>query len=56
MKQLDEDALVCDLAETYGIYDYKQLPLLKVAVFAYWISEYHSLLSPSSNGWAGLRR
>ncbi|WP_308655481.1 DUF5361 domain-containing protein [uncultured Anaerococcus sp.] len=25
--------MICDLAETYGIYDYKQLPLYKVAVF-----------------------
>lgn len=32
---LDEDALICDLAETYQIYDYKQLPLNQVAVFAY---------------------
>lgn len=32
---LDEDALICDLAETYQIYDYKQLPLTQVAVFAY---------------------
>lgn len=31
---LDEDALICDLAETYQIYDYKQLPLSKVAVFS----------------------
>ena len=30
----DEDALVCDLAETYQIYDYKQLPPTKVAVFS----------------------
>lgn len=30
----DENALICDLAETYHIYDYRQLPLLKVAVFA----------------------
>lgn len=30
----DENALMCDLAETYHIYDYRQLPLLKVAVFA----------------------
>ena len=30
----DEDALICDLAETYHIYDYKQLPPTKVAVFA----------------------
>ena len=35
MINLDEDALVCDMAETYQIYDYKQLPLNQVAVFAY---------------------
>ena len=35
MINLDEDALVCDLAETYQIYDYKQLSLNQVAVFAY---------------------
>nr|DAU60837.1 MAG TPA: protein of unknown function (DUF5361) [Caudoviricetes sp.] len=35
MIKLDEDALICDLAETYNIYDYKQLPLSKVAVFSY---------------------
>lgn len=35
MINLDEDALVCDLAETYQIYDYKQLPLNQVSVFAY---------------------
>ncbi|ORP02786.1 hypothetical protein B7693_04520 [Streptococcus mitis] len=35
MINLDEDALVCDLAETYQIYDYRQLPLNQVAVFAY---------------------
>ena len=34
MISLDEDALVCDLAETYQIYDYKQLPPTKVAVFS----------------------
>ncbi|MFC0360505.1 DUF5361 domain-containing protein [Enterococcus canintestini] len=34
MLRLDEDSLICDLAETYQIYDYRQLPLLKVAVFA----------------------
>jgi hypothetical protein len=34
MIKLDEDSLVCDLAETYQIYDYKQLPPLKVAVFS----------------------
>lgn len=35
MIALDEDALVCDLAETYHIHEYKQLPLNQVAVFAY---------------------
>jgi hypothetical protein len=35
MINIDEDALVCDLAETYQIYDYKQLSLNQVAVFAY---------------------
>jgi hypothetical protein len=31
---VDEDALICDLAETYQIYDYRQLPPTKVAVFS----------------------
>lgn len=35
MINLDEDALMCDLAETYQIYDYRQLPATRVAVFAY---------------------
>lgn len=34
MIKADEDALICDLAETYHIYDYRQLPVLKVAVFS----------------------
>lgn len=34
MIKLDEDALICDLAETYHIYDYRQLPATKVAVFS----------------------
>lgn len=34
MIKLDEEALICDLAETYQIYDYKQLPLSMVAVFS----------------------
>lgn len=31
MVETDEDALICDLAEIYGIYDYKSLPPLTVA-------------------------
>lgn len=34
MINVDEEALICDLAETYQIYDYKQLPLTTVAVFS----------------------
>lgn len=34
MIALDEDALVCDLAETYHIYDYRSLPCKKVAIFS----------------------
>lgn len=34
MVKTDEDALICDLAETYGIYDYKRLPLTMVAAFS----------------------
>lgn len=30
----DKNALMCDLAETYHIYDYKSLPLSRVAIFA----------------------
>jgi hypothetical protein len=34
MININEDALICDLAETYHIYDYKQLPATKAAVFS----------------------
>ena len=34
MINIDESSLICDLAETYKIYDYKQLPVSKVAVFS----------------------
>ena len=30
----DEDALICDLAETYGIYDIRSLPVVTVATFS----------------------
>ena len=35
----DEDALICDLAETYQIYNYRQLPLKMVAVFSSGLKE-----------------
>lgn len=34
MLNLDEDALICDLAETYSIYDYRSLPLSLVATLS----------------------
>ena len=34
MLAVGEDELVCDLAEAYSIYDYRQLPPSTVAVFA----------------------
>lgn len=34
MISLDEDALICDLAETYKIYDYRSLPVQLVATLA----------------------
>lgn len=34
MIAVDEDALRCDLAETYGIYDYESLPANLVAIFS----------------------
>lgn len=35
----DEDALICDLAETYHIYDYRRLPVQTVAVFSLGLRE-----------------
>lgn len=46
---LDEDALICDLAETYQIYDYKQLPLNEVAVFAYGLRDNSRIKQIMSN-------
>ena len=34
MMALDEDALICDLAESYHIYDYRSLPLKTVATLS----------------------
>lgn len=39
MIKTDEDALICDLAETYHIYDYRQLPPTNVAVFSCGLKE-----------------
>lgn len=33
MFAIDKEAVICDLAETYNIYNYKDMPPLKVAIF-----------------------
>jgi len=35
MIKIDEDALICDLAETYGILDYRSQPLKLIAILAF---------------------
>ena len=39
MIRLDEKALICDLAETYGIYTYKSLPARLAATFSVGLRE-----------------
>lgn len=39
MIKIDESALICDLAETYHIYNYRQLPADLVAVFSVGLHE-----------------
>ena len=39
MVALDEDALICDFAETYHIYDYRRLPVEYAATLAYGLRE-----------------
>ena len=39
MIALDEDAVICDLAETYGVFDLRALPLSTVATLAFGLRE-----------------
>lgn len=39
MIALDEDAVICDLAETYGVFDFRALPLSTVATLAFGLRE-----------------
>lgn len=39
MVMLDEDSLICDFAETYGIFDYRSLPALLAATLAVGLRE-----------------
>lgn len=45
----DEDALICDLAETYHIYDYRQLPPSRIAVFSCGLRENSRIKMKLSN-------
>lgn len=45
----DEDALICDLAETYGIFDYRALPLSLVATLSVGLRE-NSRIKMKLNG------
>ena len=49
MIKLDEEALNCDLAETYQIYDYRQLPPSRVAVFAFGLRDDSRIKMKASN-------
>lgn len=49
MIRFDEDALICDLAETYQIYDYRQLPLQMVAVFSFGLRDNSRIKKKLSN-------
>ena len=48
MIELDEDALICDLAETYQIYDYGSLPLKTVATLAAGLRENSRIMLKAS--------
>ena len=45
----DKDAVICDLAETYHIYNYKELPCSRVALFAVGLRENSRIKTKMSN-------
>lgn len=49
MVALDEDAFICDLAETYGVIDYRALPLQTAATLGIGLS-YNSRIKQKMNG------
>lgn len=46
---MDEDAVICDLAETYHIFDWKSLPLLTVATLVYGLGQNSRIKRKLSN-------
>lgn len=53
---LSEDDIICDLAETYHIYDYKQMPLYKVAIFVCGLKDDSRIMLKASNRTISLDR
>lgn len=49
MIRTDENALICDLAETYKIYDYRSLPATRIAAFAVGLRENSRIKLKMSN-------
>ena len=49
MVATDEDALICDFAETYGVFDYRSLPVQLAATFAVGLRE-NSRIKTKMNG------
>ena len=49
MIALDEDALICDMAETYRIYNMEQFPVEYVAILAYGLKD-NSRIKMRANG------
>ena len=50
MISLDENALICDLAETYHIYDYRSLPVFTVAALSVGLRENSRIRTLSRGG------
>ena len=54
MIALDEDALICDLAETYHVFDYKSLPLHMAATLACGLRDNSRIRAKSAGHKVGL--
>ena len=50
MLALDENALICDLAETYQIYDYRSLPVFTVAALSAGLRENSRIMKKMRGG------
>jgi len=54
MIRLDEDALICDLAETYHIFDYRSLPVQLVATLSAGLRENSRIMLKVTDSKVGL--